>query len=173
MNTMDTDTWKRRGISFLWDAASFARLASPPEVLSLRAASRLSKAWNDELPANGGKALAVAGLDVCLDLMTPDDAEAWIDEILRPFIWQFQAEYDGEGALVFWIPGGDRRISMNPASEQYSWRCAPPFKDRSLAIGRLLLGGAESDAARIIDPEAVDRNPDGPAWIGLHHPRIS
>jgi hypothetical protein len=173
MKTMNTDTWTRRGISFLWGEAAFARLASPAQVLSFRAAWQLSKAWEEELPANGGRALAVAGLDVCLDLMAPDDAETWIDEILRPFIREFQAEYDGEGALVFWIPGGDRRISMNPASEQYSWRCAPPFKDQSLEIGRLLLGGAEPDAERIIDPQAADQDPDGSAWIGLHHPRIS
>ncbi len=173
MKTMNTDTWTRRGINLLWDEAAFARLSPPAQVLSIRAAWQLSKGWKDELPANGGKALAVAGLDVCLDLMTPGDAEVWINEVLRPFIWQVQAEYDGEGALVFWIPGGDRRISMNPASEQYYWRCAPPFKDQSLEIGRLLLGGAESDVSRIMDPQAGSQDPDGPAWIGLHHPRIS
>jgi len=173
MKTMNTDTWTRRGFNFLWDETAFARLSAPSQVMSFRAAWQLSTSWDEELPSNDGKALVVAGLDVCLDLMTPDDAEAWINEVLRPFIWKFQAEFDGEGALVFWIPGGARRISMNPASEQYYWRCAPPFKDQSLEIGRLLLGGAEPDAARIIDPKAANQDPDGPAWIGLHHPRIS
>ena len=172
MNTMNTDTWTRRGINFLWNEEAFARLAAPAQVLSFRAACQLSKSWKEDLPANGGRTLAVAGLDVCLDLMTPIDAEQWILDVLRPFIWNFQAEYDSEGALVFWIPQGDRRISMNPASEQYYWRCVPPFKDQRLEFGRLLLSGAESDIARIMKPQG-SQDPDGPGWIGLHHPRIS
>jgi hypothetical protein len=172
MNTMNTDTWTRRGINFLWNEEAFARLAAPAQVLSFRAACQLSKSWKEDLPANDGRTLAVAGLDVCLDLMTPSDAELWIIEVLRPFIWNFQAEYDSEGALVFWIPQGDRRISMNPASEQYYWRCVPPFNDQRLEFGRLLLSGAESDIARIMKPQG-SQDPDGPGWIGLHHPRIS
>jgi hypothetical protein len=173
MKTMNTDTWTRRGINFLWDERAFGLLAEPAEVLSLRAAVQLSKAWKGDLPANKGRTLAVAGLDLSLDLLSPEDAELWIVKVLRPLLWQFQAEYDGEGALVFWIPGGARRLAMNPASERYSWRCAPPFKDRSIELGRLLLGGAEADLARIMDPSLGNQDPDGPAWIGLHHPRLS
>jgi len=173
MKTMNTDTWTRRGINFLWDEGAFSRLAEPSQVLSLRAAIQLSKAWKGDLPANKGRTLAIAGLDLCLDLMTPEDAELWVDKILHPFLWQFQAEYDGEGALVFWIPGGGRRLAMNPASERYSWRCAPPFRERSLEIGRLLLGGAEADLVRIMDQALANQDVDGPAWIGLHHPRLS
>jgi hypothetical protein len=172
MKTINTDTWTRRGINFLWDEEAFARIATPAQVVSFRAACQLARSWKEDLPANGGRALAVAGLDVCLDLMSPSDAEVWIGEVLRPFIWSFQAEYDGEGSLVFWIPSGKQRISMNAASEQYYWRCAPPFKDQSLEFGRLLLSGAESDLARILKPHG-SQDPDGPGWIGLYQPRIS
>lgn len=173
MKTTNTDTWTRRGINFLWDEPAFARLARPSEVCSLRAALQLSKAWKGDLPANQGRALVVAGLDLSLDLLSPEETELWIARVLRPFLGDFQAEYDGEGALVFWIPGGGRRMAMNPASERYAWRCAPPFKDRSLELGRLLFGGAEADLVRIMDPAQANQDVDGPAWIGLHLPRLS
>lgn len=173
MKTMNTDTWTRRGINFLWDEAAFSHLAPPQEVLSFRAAVQLSKEWPEELPSNQGKCLIVAGLDVCIDLLTPEDAETWLQESLRPLIHAFQNEYEGEGSLVFWLPETRRRISMNSASEQYLWHCAPPNKDRQLEIGRLLWSGAESDAARIMDPDCTNQDADGPAWIGLHHPRVS
>lgn len=173
MKTMDTDTWTRRGINFLWDGNAFSRLASPGRVLSLRAATRLSKAWPEGLPANGGKCLVVAGLDVCIDLLSPEDAEAWLQNTLRSFIHSFQDEYEGEGSLVFWLPESGRRIFMNQASERYLWHCAPPNKDKHLEIGRLLWSGAESDAMRIIDSSSPNKDLDGPAWIGLHHPRVS
>lgn len=173
MRTIKDDSWTRRGINFLWDEAAFYRLAPPAQVLSFRAAWQLSRRWPETLPANNGKALVVAGLDVCLDLMTPPDAQTWIASTLKPFMLDFQAEYDGEGSLVFWIPEGGRRIGMNPASEHYHWRCVPPFKDQNLEIGRLILGGAEADVSRIMDPQCSNQDIDGPAWIGLHHPRIS
>jgi hypothetical protein len=173
MNVMDTDTWTRRGISLLWDETAFSRLARPDQVLSMRAACQLSRGWKDELPANGGKTLAVAGLDVCLDVLAPSDAEGWIADVLKPLMWSFQAEYDGEGALVLWIPGGRRRVFMNPATERYFWRCAAPYTKTSLEIGRLLMAGAEQDAVRLMTPGAGSHDPDGPEWIGLHHPRIS
>lgn len=173
MKTMTDDTWTRRGINFLWDNEAFARLAPPANVLSFRSAFQLTKNWQEDLPANNGKALVVAGLDVILDLMKPSDAEIWVNNILRPFIQQFQAEYDGEGSLVFWLPGGAQRITMNRATEQYSWRCVPPFKDQSLEIGRLLWSGAEADVSRIINAHCTNQDTDGAAWIGLHHPRVS
>jgi hypothetical protein len=62
---------------------------------------------------------------------------------------------------------------MRPASDEYVWRCAPPFGQQDLPLGRVLWGGAESDAGRILDPDVKDHDFDGAAWIGLHHPRIS
>jgi hypothetical protein len=174
MKTMMDDTWSRRGINFLWDEESFALLRKKPHttVLSFRAAWQLSRDWPEDLPANDGRTLIVAGLDTCLDLMTPHDASAWITSTLRPLVQQFQTEYDGEGSLVFWIPNGAKRIYMNMASEQYNWHCAVP-KGETLEIGRLLWSGAESDVARIINQKCTNQDVDGPAWIGLHHPRVS
>ena len=174
MKTMFDDTWTRRGINFLWDDEAFAKLRNKPNttILSFRASWQLSQAWPEELPANDGRTLIVAGLDGCLDLMSPSDAASWITSTVRPYIQHFQTEYDGDGSLVFWIPNGGKRIIMNRASEQYHWHCAVP-NGETLEFGRLLWSGAESDVARIINSQCTNQDPDGPAWIGLHHPRVS
>ena len=89
--------------------------------------------------------------------------------------WQrnFQEEYGLDAALAFWLPSGRQRIRMNRATDTYSWVCAAPHSNDQLPIGRILWGGAEADARRILEPGNPNQDPDGPAWIGLHHPRLS
>ena len=85
----------------------------------------------------------------------------------------FQDEYQGQAALILWLPTGGRRIRMNRANEAYLWRCGAPYSGREIEIGRILWGGAEGDAGRILYADETNRDPDGPAWIGLHHLRLS
>jgi hypothetical protein len=40
----------------------------------MRACLGLHTSWPDDLPGHGGDALVVAGLEGCLDVLTPDDA---------------------------------------------------------------------------------------------------
>jgi hypothetical protein len=173
MRTIEGDVWKRASLSLLWGPEALSEIATPAEVASIRGLFKFSRAWPEDLPSNGGKTLVVAGVEGCLDCLTPKDAEAWIEDDLRPALVSFQEEYEGQCALVLWLPTGRRRISMNRANETYFWRCNAPFSGLEIAIGRILWGGAESDAVRIIDGRAANRDPDGPAWIGLHHPRLS
>jgi hypothetical protein len=88
-------------------------------------------------------------------------------------VLSFQTEYDSQCGIVFWLPSGRRRVRMAGATEAYSWSCAPPFAEQTLPLGRILWAGAEQDAGRILDSRERDQAIDGPAWIGLHHPRIS
>ena len=74
---------------------------------------------------------------------------------------------------MFWLPTGKNRVKMNRATEAYSWVCAAPHSNQHLDLGRILWAGAETDVGRIIDPNCTNNDPDGPAWIGLHHPRLS
>jgi hypothetical protein len=53
---------------------------------------------------------------------------------------------------------------MKPATEEYLWRCALPFGQQDLPIGRILWGGAEGDAGRILDPDDRTQDFDGAAW---------
>lgn len=173
MKTLTSDLWKRRGISLLFDARALAEVAKPHEVLSIREWIRSTGAWPETPPSNEGRAMVVAGLGACIDLLGPAEGEEWLRSQWARAVMSFQAEYDLEASLVFWIPDGRSRIKMNSATETYTWACAPPHKDAVLPLGRLLWSGAESGAARIIDPSASNADPDGPAWIGLHLQRLS
>ena len=173
MRTVESDGWKRGGLSLLWGPEALAEIAKPSEVASIRDLFKFSHNWPEDLPSNTGQTLVVAGVEGCLDCLTPEDAAEWIEGGLRPVLLSFQEEYEGQCALVLWLPTGHRRISMNRANETYRWKCNAPFPGREIEIGRILWGGAESDAERIIDGRAANRDPDGSAWIGLHHPRLS
>jgi hypothetical protein len=157
----------------LWSAEALFRFIRPQEAVSIRQFFALSRAWPEDLPSCGGNTLVVAGLEGCVDTLVPADAESWLDQELRPRLLSFQDEYEGQAGLILWLPAGKQRIHMKPATEEYFWRCAPPFNDQNLAIGRILWAGAEADAGRILDGDEKNQDSDGPAWIGLHHPRIS
>lgn len=173
MRTVESDAWKRGGLTLLWGADALGQLAKPHEVTSIRGLFSLSRKWPEELPSNGGQTLVVAGVEGCIDCLSPEDAADWIESDLRPALLSFQEEYEGQCALVLWLPTGLRRMTMNRANETYLWKCNAPFTGREIELGRILWGGAESDAVRVIDGHAANRDPDGPAWIGLHHARLS
>jgi hypothetical protein len=173
MRTVEGNVWKRRGLSLLWGPDALSEIANPAEVASIRGLFMFALAWPADLPSNGGRALVVAGVEGCLDCLTPEDASEWIESDLRPALLSFQEEYEGQCALVLWLPAGHRRTRMNRANETYLWKCNAPFSGREIELGRILWGGAESDAGRIMDGRVSNQDPDGPAWIGLHHPRLS
>lgn len=173
MKLLKDGVWQRRGISLLWGPEALANVTAPNEVMSIRQFLAMVGRWPEALPANGGKALVVAGLEGCLDLIDPSFAEEWLKSDLLPAMLAFQDEYSLEAALIFWLPTGKNRVKMNSASDAYSWICAAPHSSRRIEIGRILWAGAAADAARIIDEGAGNTDPDGPGWIGLHHPRIS
>ena len=163
----------RRGFSLLWDARELAKVVSPPGVVSLRGFFALSKAWPDNLPASSGDALVVAGVEGCLDALTDEDGRKWLETDLKQLILSFQEEYQGQAALILWLPSGRRRVTMVGATEQYFWKSNSTRTPPGLPIGRCLWAGAESDAARIIISDAPQPDVDSDAYAGLYHPRIS
>ena len=173
MNLQRGFGWTRRGFSLLWDTDALFRVATPAGVVSLRDFFAMVLSWPDELPGAGGDVLVVAGVEGCLDALGPDAGSMWLETDLKQLIRAFQDEYQGQAALILWLPSGRRRITMAPATEEYSWKNAALRTAPALPIGRCLWAGADSDAARIIVSDAPDPDPDGPAWIGLYHPRIS
>jgi hypothetical protein len=173
MRTVEGDVWKRGGLSLLWGPEALSEIAKPAEVASIRDLFALVGKWPQDLQSNGGQTLVVAGVEGCIDCLSPAEASEWIEGDLRSLLRSFQEEYEGQGALVLWLPTGRQRITMNRATEAYSWKCNAPFSGHTVELGRGLWGGAESDAHRIIDSRAANRDPDGAAWIGLHHARLS
>jgi hypothetical protein len=172
MKTLKGDVWKRRGVSLLWEAEAFSALSKPEDVVSIRQFFAMVGNWPNDLPCNDGNTLVVAGLEGCIDLMEPEEAEGWLKSEFLPTVLAFQDEY-GLGALVFWLPTGKSRVRMNRATEAYTWVCSAPHSNQHLELGRILWAGAEADVGRIIDPNNANPDPDGVAWIGLHHPRLS
>jgi len=142
--------WQRRGISWLWSAEALASVANAAEVLSLRQLFQVCRSWPDELPSNGGNTLVVAGLDACLDLLRPEDAETWLGGEVKEAILAFQEAFSGELALIFWLPDGKRRFHINSATDAVTWRCAAPHSADSLDFGRVLWGEAHEYPQEIL-----------------------
>ena len=162
---LDT-VWQRRGTSWLWDAEALAQVSIASEVWSLRQFVQASGHWPDDLPSNDSNTLVVAGLDGCLDLLTPADAEGWLASQMKDAILSFQAFYDGQAALIFWLPTGAGRITVNPATDAVSWRCALPNADEHIDFGRVLWGEAHEYPQEILLR-------DGGKPAGLFHLRIT
>ncbi|NNE34716.1 MAG: hypothetical protein HKN13_05745, partial [Rhodothermales bacterium] len=95
--------------------------ATPAEVASIRSFFAFARSWPEDLPSNNGRALVVAGLEGCLDALSADDATTWIEQDLKPGILGFQDEYQGDAALVFWLPSGRTRLRYALAGADYFW----------------------------------------------------
>ena len=166
MNEMRDNVWQRRGVSLIWDEEALAAVAEAPEVWSVREFVRASAAWPGDLPSNEGTTLVVAGLDACLDLMTPTEAETWLENHLKQTILAFQDEYESECSLIFWLPEGRVRLGIEVATDEVYWKCAAPHTDERIDFGRLLWGETQEYPKQIVTNR---RNPH----IGLTHARIT
>jgi len=108
----------------------------------------------------------VAGLDGCLDLLAPSDAENWLSAEIKDAILSFQDFYSGEASLIFWLPSGAGRITVNSPTDAVGWRCAAPSSGQQLDFGRLLWGEAREYPQEVLLHE-------GAKPAGLFHLRIT
>ncbi|MEA3360682.1 MAG: hypothetical protein U9R17_14925 [Thermodesulfobacteriota bacterium] len=167
------DVWMRRGFTLLWGLKTLAHVAQPSQVVSVREFFAMVNDWPEDLPASCGDALVVSGFEGCLDVLSGQDAERWIENDLKEAILSFQDEYEGQAGLIFWVPSGRNRISMKGVSEEYYWQHNASGSVWGLHIGRLLWSGAENEVERLLDSEDSAADYDSKGWVGLHHPRIS
>ncbi|MGE3456921.1 MAG: hypothetical protein AB7O24_17555 [Kofleriaceae bacterium] len=173
MRSERSQRWMRRGFSLLWEPRVLTEVIAPTAVVSIRDFFAHRKAWPENLPGSGGDALVVAGLDGCLDSLTEQDAITWLETDLKSAVLSFQQHYEGQAALILWLASGRSRITMDLADEEYFWKIGAGRDTARLPLGRCLWGGAEADVARILVSDDKDPDVDGPAYVGLHHPRIS
>lgn len=164
--------WVRSGFSLLWDAEVLSSIAAPKDVVSLRVFFSQIDDWPEDLPAASGNALVVSGFEGCLDVLSGEDVEQWIETDLKEAVLSFQDFYQGQAGLILWAPSGRNRISMRGASEEYFWKHGGVRGD-NLPIGRLLFSGAENEVERLLNTDDPNADWDGKHWAGLHHPRIS
>lgn len=170
VRTRYNNNWPRRGLALIWDADTLAKIVEPAKVLSMRQFFAMVDSWPEDLPAADGDAMVVSGFEGCIDVLDAKGVERWIETDLKEAVLSFQDFFGGQAGLVFWLPSGKNRISMNGASEQYFWKHRDSGDD-GIAIGRLLFAGAENEVHRILDQPDADY--DGKHWVGLHHLRIS
>lgn len=163
------EPWSRRGLSLLWGAEALRDLAEPSQVLPLRVLFGWRGEWPAHLPSNEGRALVATGLEATLDCLTQDDAEAWLASDLRDLILGFQHAYEGQCALVLWLPSGQQRVAYDPPADAWLWTTTDNNK---LPVGRLLFSGAAADT-RPLSPPNWRGAPEGPGLIGLHQARLS
>lgn len=166
MKQMLDTVWQRRGTSWIWDEEARNQVCEAREVWSLRQFLQAVGQWPDDLPSNGNNTLVVAGLEGGLDLLSPEDAETWLGDAVKDAILSFQSYYEGEAALIFWLPSGQGRIKVHSATDAVGWRCAAPHSESMLDFGRILWGEAHE-----YPQEIMLRDSSKPA--GLFHLRIT
>ena len=164
------DVWKRRGINILWDGGTLTAMDAAKKVISLRHFFELYQdGWpDDEMPWIEDDALMVAGLDVAIDAMTPEESELWIEQQVYTKIQDFQSAFDSQASLIFW-KADQNRWHESTGEVEYHWHLAGKFNDPLLPIGRCIWIGAQS-GVRLIEKNDSSGNS---RWIGLHHNRIS
>ncbi len=162
---LDT-VWQRQGLSWIWDEDARNQICQASEVWSLRQLLRAQGSWPDDLHSNEGETLVVGGLESCLDLLEPVEAENWLAEQLKSALLSFQDFYSGQASLVFWLPSGQNRLKVHPATSAVTWECSAPHRGKTLDFGRVLWG-----EAREYPQEILLQSGGKPA--GLYHRRIT
>ena len=165
MRQLRDPVWQVRGTSWVWDEEARNQVCTASEIWSLRQFLRAQNNWPSDLPSNGGRTLVVAGLGGALDLLTPEDSETWLSDTIRSGILSFQEDWGSDGALVFWMPGGDKRLKRRAATDEVDWLCHAP-NGQHVEFSRVLWGQAGE-----YTQEILLRDGSGPA--GLFHLRIT
>jgi len=169
-SSLTDDVWTRRGISVLWDGDELARLDAASRVISLRRFFELHKAgWPEqEIPFINDQAVMVAGLDVAIDALSPDEAVEWIEQQVYRKIYDFQSFFDGQCSLIFWMTD-QGRWKENPSENCYEWHLSGKHKGQLLPIGQCIWNGAQNDVRRIESKDVSGKL----KWVGLYLHRIS
>jgi hypothetical protein len=163
--TLDT-VWQRRGTSWIWDERARNLIATASTIWSLRQFLQAVGHWPDDLPSNDNQTLVVGGLEGCLDLLAPDEAEAWLGDTIKSAIVSFQDAYAGEAALIFWLPLGHSRLRVQATTDAVTWLCEAPYRDSQIDFSRILWGEANE-----YPQEILLRGHSKP--VGLFHVRIT
>ncbi len=170
---LKTDTWKRSGVSLIWDTDSIASLCTADQMLSVRQFFQLYEhRWDDvdSLMPND-YALLIAGIEGCIDALDPDDAAQWLSERFYPAILGYQSDVAGGGsqaALVLWVPNKNRFHYVR-SEDTYYWDCGSAYGNRRIHILQYLFDGAYPDCKEI-EVETANSNNN---TIGLYQQRIS
>lgn len=112
MREMSSSAWQRRGSSIVFHRNLLVPLIEAGAMVSLREALSWVKNWPPE-PPNGGNTVLVAGLETCLEVMVPPEAENFLRRTIRPFLLECRNHWDQCG-LIFGFGCSEKRFFVDP-----------------------------------------------------------
>lgn len=116
MRDMSSSAWLRRGSSIVFDRWSLRQLIGENTLVSLREALGWMNGWPVEPPGSGPTVL-VCGIETCLDVLEPVQAEEFLQSRVRPFVQEFQSRWDQRG-LVFGLGAHERAFEVTASDEE-------------------------------------------------------
>ncbi|WP_321148087.1 5'-nucleotidase, partial [Serratia marcescens] len=120
----------------------------------------------EDMPLLNDDGLYVAGLDVAVDALSPEDALEWLESEIYEMIYDFQNHADA--ALIFWMPD-QGRWKEDLTTSTYNWCLAGKYDAQMFPLGQCIWNGAQKDVRRIESDFGGKTN----EWLGLYLERIS
>jgi hypothetical protein len=163
---MSSSAWLRRGSSIIFDKHSLGPLITDGCLVSLREALSWMKAWPAQ-PSNNGQTVLVGGLETCLEVLSPEDAEAFLRNRVKPFVLEFQSRWDQRG-LVFGFGKSNKAFVVTPSDEEVLF--VRQDQQRVRLSYSLWDGSATMNVTRLVRDE---RQTGKKVTLGYYVPRIS
>jgi len=166
MREMSSSAWLRRGSSIVFDKHRLGPLITDGCLVSLREALSWIKAWPDS-PLIEGQTVLVGGLETCLEVLSPEDAEALLRNRVKPFVLEFQSRWDQRG-LVFGFGTSEKSFEVTSSNEEVLFLRRD--RRRIRLSYSLWDGSATMNVTRLI---RYDKQTSKRITIGYNVPRIS
>ncbi len=163
MRDMSSSAWLRRGSSIVFDRLALGLLIGGGPLFSIRESLRWMNDWPTEPPNN--PTVLVCGIETYLDVMDSDEAEKFLKNRVKPFVQEFQTQWDQCG-LVFGFGTHEKSFELRASDEEVLFirRDGEPIR---LSYS-LWDGSATMNVARLIRDEQGTN-----ITIGYHVGRIS
>ena len=112
MREMSSSAWQRRGSSIVFHRNLLVPLIEAGAMVSLWEALSWVKNWPPD-PPNGGNTVLIAGLETCLEVMVPLEAESFLRHTIRPLLLEYRSRWDQCG-LIFGFGCSEKRFCVDP-----------------------------------------------------------
>jgi hypothetical protein len=112
MREMSSSAWQRRGSSIVFHRNLLVPLIEAGAMVSLHEALSWLTNWPTD-PPKGGKTVLIAGLETCLEVMVPPEAENFLRRTIRPLLIECRSRWDQCG-LIFGFGCSEKRFCVDP-----------------------------------------------------------
>lgn len=166
MNELTTSSWRRQGCSLVWDPELLTPLLQQQGPLSLRQVLLWAHQGFPSTSPVGGRAILVAGLQTCLEVLTTSEASIFLSTFIQAFIRRWQDTWP-DRALVFGL-----RCSWSQwrtDSDEYAYLRVR--QEHEIDVTHSLWGGAAPGASKIMVSPDVSTGSMGSTGK-THEPRV-